>query len=79
MCQAIRRRGGPGSGDSRCPTGKAAETATTRDGERVGPETGAGAIVGVATQATQQIIAFMAFGAWFGVWSGEDWPVSWPV
>ena len=79
MCQAIRRRGGPGSGDSRCPTGKAAETATTRDGDRVGPETGAGAIVGVATQATQQIIAFMALGAWFGVWSGEDWPVSWPV
>ena len=50
-----------------------------RDGDRVGPETGAGSSVGVATQATQQIIAFMALGAWFGIWSGEDWPVSWPV
>ena len=50
-----------------------------RDGDRVGPETGAGSSVGVATQATQQIIAFMALGAWFGVWSGEDWPVSWFV
>lgn len=50
-----------------------------RDGDRVGPETGAGSSVGVATQATQQIIAFMALGVWFGVWSGEDWPVSWPV
>lgn len=79
MCQAIRRRGGPGSGDSRRPAGRAAGTAATRDGDRVGPETGAVAIVGVATQATQQIIAFMALGAWAGVWSGEDWPVSWPV
>ena len=50
-----------------------------RDGDRVGPDIGAGSSVGVATQATQQIIAFMALGAWFGVWSGEDWPVSWPV
>ena len=50
-----------------------------RDGDRVGPETGAGSSVGTATQATQQIIAFMALGAWFGVWSGEDWLVSWPV
>lgn len=38
---------------------------------------GAGSSVGVATQATQQIIAFMALGAWLGVWSGEDWPDSW--
>jgi len=50
-----------------------------RDGDRVGPETGAWSSVGTATQATQQIIAFMALGAWFGVWSGEDRPVSWPV
>ena len=67
MCQTIRRRGGPGSGDSRCPTGKAAGTAAMRDGDRVGPETGAGSSVGVATQATQQTITFMAFGAWLGV------------
>lgn len=67
MCQAIRRRGGPGSGDSRCPTGKAAGTAEMRDGDRVGPDIGAGFSVGVATQATQQLIAFMALGAWFGV------------
>lgn len=77
MCQTIRGRGGPGSGASRRPAGRAAGTATTRDGDRVGPETGAGSSVGVATQATQQIIAFMALGAWLGVWSGEDWPVSW--
>jgi len=38
-----------------------------RDGDRVGPETGAGSSVGAATQATQQTIAFMAFGAWLGV------------
>lgn len=50
-----------------------------REGEGTGPENGAGSSVGVATQATQQIIACMAFVAWFGVWSGEDWPVSWPV
>ena len=50
-----------------------------RDGDRVGPETGAWSSVGTATQATQQIIAFMALGAWFGIWSGEDWPVPWPV
>lgn len=79
MCQTIRRRGGPGSGASRCPTGKAIGTAATRDGETVGPDMGAGSSVRVATQATQQIIAFMALGAWFGVWSGEDWPVSWFV
>ena len=48
-----------------------------RDGDRVGPETGAGSSVGAATQATQQTIAFMALGAWLGVCSGEDWPVSW--
>lgn len=48
-----------------------------RDGDRVGPETGAGSSVGTPTQATQQIIAFMALAAWFGICSGEDWPVSW--
>lgn len=67
MCQTIRGRGGPGSGASRCPAGKAVGTAAMRDGDRVGPETGAGSSVGTATQATQQIIAFMALGAWLGV------------
>ena len=75
MCQTIRRRGGPGSGDSSCPIGKAAGTAAMHDGDRGGPGMGAGLSVGVATQATQQIIAFMALGVRLGVWSGEDWPV----
>lgn len=75
-CQTIRRRGGPGSGDNSRPAGRAAGTAATRAGDRVKAEIGAGFSVG-ATQATQQIIAFMALGAWLGVCSGEDWPASW--
>ena len=76
-CQTIRRRGGPGSGDNSRPAGRAAGTAATRAGDRVKAEIGAGFGVGAATQATQQTIAFMALGAWLGVCSGEDWPVSW--
>ena len=61
--QAIRRRGGPGSGDRRRPMGRLAETDAIRmvvsdDGGRA-----AGAEAGVATQATQQAMAFNVLGA----------------
>lgn len=61
--QAIRRRGGPGSGDGRRPTGRLAEADAIRmvvsndAGRAVGAEAGA------ATQATQQAMAFNVLGA----------------
>ncbi len=62
-CQTIRRRGGPGSGDRSRPAGMSISPAARRAGETFNPDRGAGSNVGVATQATQQIIAFMALGA----------------
>ena len=52
-------------------------TAASRAGETFKLDKGAGSGVGVATQATQQIIAFMALGAWLGASPGMGWPVSW--
>ena len=52
-------------------------TAARRAGGTFKPDRGAESSVGVATQATQQIIAFIALGAWLGASPGMGWPVSW--
>jgi hypothetical protein len=58
--QAIRRRGGPGSGDRRRPAGRSTSGALRRAGEIVGAKRPAGSTAGAATQAAQQAMAFIA-------------------
>lgn len=70
-------RGGPGSGDSRLPVGRSigARTIRSGDGARTGRDEVSGAAV--ATQATQQIMGLIVFGACAGVSAGEGALVSW--